>query len=90
MGFQLDQENEDQFLFVQFLLLKVSIQIPFELRLSSCGQTLLLRPCNDNKLQNLAISSTPSSTKLGIGLGDGKTKALNCSERAEFEDDSCR
>ena len=34
----------------------------------SRGQTLLLLPSSDNKLQkSLAISSTPSSAKLGIG-----------------------
>ena len=38
----------------------------------SRGQTLILLPYNDNKLQKqkLAISSTPNSVKLGIG--DGK------------------
>ena len=37
-------------------------------------QTLLLLPCNVNKLQKrkLAISSRHSSAKLGIAIGDGK------------------
>ena len=37
----------------------------------SRGQTLLLLPCDDNKLhkQKLAISSTPNSAKLDIGDG---------------------
>ena len=37
----------------------------------SRGQTLLLLPCNDNNLQKqkLAVSSMPSSVKIGIGDG---------------------